>query len=129
MRVLWFLFAVALAYADPATIRGKLIQVAGKPPALEMGPGKSAPLDGDKDTLGVLNDKRLSNEQLELRGRFEGARFIVDPIHTKAMHVYRQGKALLITYWCDVCAIRTYTPGICWCCQEETALDLRSENE
>ena len=26
-----------------------------------------------------------------------------------------------------VCSIRTYTPGICYCCQDETALDLREK--
>jgi hypothetical protein len=30
----------------------------------------------------------------------------------------------MVTYWCAVCAIRTFTPGICWCCREETELDL-----
>jgi hypothetical protein len=31
----------------------------------------------------------------------------------------------MVTYWCEVCAIRTYTPGECMCCQENTELDLR----
>ena len=51
--------------------------------------------------------------------------FRIDPIHKKAMFVVRGGKPLVITYWCEVCAIRTYSPGKCQCCQEETALDPR----
>jgi hypothetical protein len=35
----------------------------------------------------------------------------------------------VITYWCDVCSIRTYTPGKCWCCQQETTLDLRDPDQ
>jgi hypothetical protein len=57
--------------------------------------------------------------------RGQGGVFVVDPIHKKAMFVVRGGKRLFVTYWCDICSIRTYTPGKCWCCQEETELDIR----
>ena len=40
------------------------------------------------------------------------------------MLVHRDGKKYTISYWCPVCSIRTYTPGKCMCCQEETHLDL-----
>jgi hypothetical protein len=75
----------------------------------------------------VLHDQRLAGADLEVLGHQDGERFVVDPIHTKAMHVHRGGKRLNITYWCDTCAIRFYTPGICWCCQQETELDLRED--
>jgi hypothetical protein len=118
-------FASAGAEASAATIRGKLVQARGKGPALESNDGVHA-LDGDSDTVGVLKDARLAGETFELRGKFgTGGAFFVDPIHTRAMHVLKDGKALLVTYWCEVCSIRTYTPGICWCCQENTELDLR----
>ena len=55
--------------------------------------------------------------------------FVVDPIHTKALRVYHDGKRHTISYWCDLCSIRTYTPGVCWCCQQETALDLQDDNK
>jgi hypothetical protein len=35
----------------------------------------------------------------------------------------------MITYWCDVCSIRAYTPGPCVCCQQETTLDLRDPDK
>ena len=122
------LLAVAslAAAAESVSVRGKLVQQPGKPPAVETRDGKLIALDGDEPTRGVLNDKRLAGFDLEAKGRFTApGRFQVDPIHTRAMFVFKDGRARLITYWCDVCSIRTYTPGLCWCCQEETTLDLR----
>lgn len=112
--------------ASTAVIRGKLTQREGKPPALQTADRKLVTLDGDKSTLGVLDDKRLANSDLEAKGHFSSTGvFTIDPIHTHAMFVHKDGKKLAITYWCDVCSIRTYAPGPCWCCQRETDLDLR----
>ena len=55
--------------------------------------------------------------------------FEIDRIHTRAMFVHKNGKRLMITYWCDVCYIRTYTPGNCVCCQKYTDLDLRESDD
>jgi hypothetical protein len=118
-----------LAGSDPVTLRGKLTQAEGKPPALATAEGKLVPLAGDKSTAGVLNDARLAGTEMELRGHFSSDLFQVDPIHTHAMHVHKQGQRLVITYWCATCAIRTYAPGLCWCCQQETALDLREPDK
>jgi len=124
------LFAGAcFAESDSVTLRGKLTQAEGKPPALATADGKLIPLEGDKSTSGVLNDARLAGAQMELRGHFSGELFQVDPIHTQAMHVHREGKRLIVTYWCATCSIRTFAPGLCWCCQQETALDLREPDK
>ncbi|MGH9661589.1 MAG: hypothetical protein ACRD96_23780 [Bryobacteraceae bacterium] len=122
MRILVVLLAAALFAASPVEVlRGKL---AGG--ALVTADNKRVALAGDADTKGVLNDKRLAGAEVELRGRFTAPGvFTLDPIHTKAMHVHRQGKRFTVSYWCEVCAIRTYTPGQCWCCQEDTELDLQ----
>jgi hypothetical protein len=127
LRCLLLCLTAVLTLADTSTLRGKLVQPEGKPPSLEISAAKQIPLDGDNDTLRVLGDKRLAGADLEVKGRQENGRFIVDPIHTRAIQVHRDGKALTITYWCDTCAIRTYAPGLCWCCREETELDLREE--
>ena len=83
-------------------------------------------LSGDADTLGVLKDERLADTDFEVAGKAVGVgKFAVNPIHTHALFVHQKGKRLMVTYWCDVCAIRTYTPGLCWCCRENTAVDLR----
>jgi hypothetical protein len=80
--------------------------------------------------MGVLNDQRLAGSDLEAIGHFESPdHFEVDPIHLKALFVHKEGKKLQITYWCDVCYIRTYTPGPCWCCQKYTDLDLIEAND
>ena len=106
-------------------IRGKLTLRKDQPPALEVN-GKLISLDGDDATRGVLNDERLAGSDLEAHGHFASPeKFIVDPIHTKALFVYHDGKRHTISYWCKVCSIRTYTPGPCMCCQEYTALDLQ----
>jgi hypothetical protein len=112
-----------------STVRGKLTQRDGKP-ALELSAQKAIALDGDQPTLGVLNDKRLAGADLEAAGHFANpALFVVDPIHTKALHVHKNGHRHTISYWCDTCSIRTYTPGPCWCCQQETALDLQDDGK
>jgi hypothetical protein len=106
-------------------LRGKLIQTPGQP-ALRSSNGAVISLDGDKETIAVLLDSRLKNDDFEALGRpASPERFVVDPIYKRALFVYRGGKRLVITYWCEVCSIRSWSPGICACCQQETALDPR----
>ena len=97
--------------------------------ALKQSDGKRIYLRGDEDTVGVLKDARLAGADFEVVGRLEGDTVTIEPIHTAALFAYKEGKRLRVTYWCDVCAIRTYTPGICWCCRDETALDLRDPDK
>jgi hypothetical protein len=119
--------ATALLGADTAGVpyRGKLVKGPGDKPALQTSDGKLIFLSGDEDTVGVLKDKRLAGAEFEVIGTLNGDTVAINPIHTAALFVWKDGKRLRVTYWCDVCAIRTYTPGLCWCCREETALDLR----
>jgi len=92
--------------------------------------GKLILLEGDPPTMAVVRDRRLAGATLEVMGTLGAPdRFIIGPIHKKSMWVHKSGKKLMITYWCDVCSIRTYSPGKCWCCQEETELDLREPDE
>jgi len=111
------------------SVRGTLIQTADRLPALRTSDGNSIQLDGDEGTRSVLNDERLRSMDLEALGHFTAPdRFAVDPIYKRAMFVHKDGKRLFITYWCNVCYIRTYTPGNCRCCQKYTDLDL-TEND
>jgi hypothetical protein len=130
---LLFTCLAAACYATeptPATIRGTLLQRPNQPPAIQTADHHIISLDGDEPTKGVLNDKRLAGFDLEAKGHFTAPdQFLVDPIHTKAMFVHKDGHVKVITYWCDVCSIRTYTPGPCWCCQKETLLDLRDPDQ
>lgn len=118
--------ALYAASVPGLAIRGKLEQREGQAPTLVVSGEKTLELHGDDATMGVLKDKRIAGFDLEAIGHFVNpGLFEVDPIHTKALYVHKDGKRLLITYWCDVCYIRTYTPGVCWCCQKYTDLDLR----
>ena len=117
----------SLTAEGPSTsVRGELIQSPDGKPTLKTRDGRLISLAGDADTTGVLKDKRLAGADFEVVGRFTAPdAFTVDPIHLRALFVHKNGKKLMITYWCEKCSIRTYTPGICWCCQEDTELDPR----
>jgi hypothetical protein len=124
------LAATAFAAVPGLSIRGKLTRSPDQKPALETAPGKLVYLEGDDATMGVLNDKRVWGPDFEAIGHFNSPdHFEIDPIHTRSMFVHKNGKRLMITYWCDVCYIRTYTPGTCVCCQKYTDLDLRESDD
>lgn len=117
--------AVAPGAELPQTLAGTL-EVEGGRPVLKTPAGELIRLEGDAATRSVLADPRLHGRRLEVLGKLQAPdRFEVGPIHLKSMYVVEGNRRLLISYWCDVCAIRTYTPGKCQCCQEETELELR----
>lgn len=119
--------AWALALSDtPARLRGRLVHRPGEPPLLETSDGRRLRLEADPESIAVLQDDRVRPELFEAVGApLSPGAFRIDPIYRKAMFVVRDGKSLVITYWCEVCAIRTYSPGKCQCCQDETAFDPR----
>jgi hypothetical protein len=130
------LAAAALWAADtepaPAAnaVRGKLIVHDGQPAEVETPDGKTVQLDGDEPTRKVLGDTRLNGFQVEARGHFTApGHFLIHPMHTHSFLVRQDGKLKMVTYWCDICSIRAYTPGPCVCCQRETALDLRDPDQ
>ncbi|MGO9254815.1 MAG: hypothetical protein ACLQU1_00720 [Bryobacteraceae bacterium] len=111
-------------------VRGKLLVHDGQPAEVETAGHKIVKLDGDESTRKVLGDSRLNGFQVEAHGHFTAPdRFLIDPIHTHALLVRQGGKLKLVTYWCDICSIRAYTPGPCVCCQRETTLDLRDPDQ
>ena len=117
--------ALALrAEASKTALRGKF----SVPGQLSTPKGKIK-LTGDEATEKVLGDPRLNGFDFEALGRFTKANeFAIDPIHERAIWAYRGGQRLMVTYWCGVCYIRTYSPGECWCCQDDTQLDLKDPN-
>jgi hypothetical protein len=123
------LAACAGAGVPGLSVRGKLVRVDDRP-ALETSDRKPVYLEGDAATVGVLKDQRLRGTDFEVVGHFNSpGHFEIDPIHTRAMFVHKNGKRLTISYWCEVCYIRTYTPGTCVCCQKYTDLDLKDAGE
>lgn len=116
-------FAVRAAESLGSSIRGRLTP--GKPARLATAQGP-VELTGDGPTKAVLADSRLKDFEVEAVGEtLAGGQFQIQPIHKRGLFVLREGKKLMISYWCEVCSIRTYTPGVCMCCQDETALDLK----
>lgn len=103
--------------------RGKL--EAKNQPGLRQSDGAFVRLKGDEQTEKVLRDERLQGLDFEIAGQ-RGADGVVSilPIHLAALFTYQHGKRLRVTYYCDVCAIRTYSPGMCMCCREDTRVDL-----
>jgi hypothetical protein len=121
-----FLLMFSKVRANGLPLRGELVRTSDGKPALKTKDGRLVRLEGDSDTEGVLNDERLKGADFEVIGKPSAPDvFVVGPIHEKSMWVHRDGKRLSISYWCELCSIRNYTPGKCQCCQEETELQLR----
>jgi len=108
------------------TLRGKLAIHNNAPATVETPAHQTVTLSAD-DTLGqVLTDPRLNGFEVQAKGHFIAPdKFQIDPFHTVPLLVRKDGHLKMVTYWCDVCSIRAYTPGPCRCCQRETVLDLR----
>lgn len=118
--------ALLLRAEERRSVRGRLRQDGAQPPAILTKEGRVVELEADAPSTAVLRDARLKDEDFEAVGRFRApSRFVVDPIHERALFVWRNGKRLVVTYWCDVCSIRAWSPGRCQCCQEEMRVDLR----
>ena len=112
------------------TLAGKLQIREGQPPRIQTADHALVVLDGDDTTSKVLADKRLDGFEIQAKGHFTSpGHFLIDPSHQHSLLVRKDGKLKLITYWCDICSIRAYTPGPCVCCQRETTLDLRDPDE
>lgn len=124
--VLGFAWLPLLARASEggSPLRGKLI--AGDPAFLEVN-GRRRRILATDDARLVLADTNLNGADFEVIGSPAGEDFQVNPMHTRPLFAYQNGKRLYVTYWCDVCYIRTYAPGKCWCCQKDTELDLREK--
>jgi hypothetical protein len=126
----WVLVLALAAAATPgpqSSVRGKLVQQQGKPPAIETAAHDLVAASGEPETLAVLSDKRLAGLDVELLGHYDGSgRFTVGPFYTStSIIVHKDAKRYSVSYWCPVCSIRAYTPGKCVCCQQDTNLDLQ----
>ena len=123
-RTLFLVPALLSGFDGGAKLRGKL--VAGR--KLEVG-GRLIALESDEAVGKVLDDERLIGGELEVEGKARGeVSFVIDEIHTKPLYVFQRGERLGVSYWCEICYIRTYSPGKCWCCQEDTKLDPKDPN-
>jgi hypothetical protein len=131
MRSCLFVLALAASLSGAAlppatTLRGKLAVHENAPATIETAGRRTITLSADDTISKVLADPRLNGFEVEARGHFTAPdKFQIDPSHTIPFLVRKDGHLKMVTYWCDVCSIRDYTPGPCRCCQRETVLDLR----
>ncbi|MGC4050255.1 MAG: hypothetical protein QM757_12820 [Paludibaculum sp.] len=127
----WLLATPFLAFRlkaaeERTSLRGRLRQGEDVKPGITTRDGKSVDIQGDSATVGVLRDQRLKDADFEVLGHYTGAgQFEADPIYKKALFAWRGNKRLMVTYWCEICSIRAWTPGNCQCCQRPMKLDLR----
>jgi hypothetical protein len=113
------------------SIHGTLRSSSGQA-ALELNDQHLIYLTGDDATTAVLKDQRLWGADFEVVGHLiagDPGHFEIDGIYKSALFVHRGAKRLSISYWCDTCSIRTYSPGNCVCCQNYTQLDLRESEQ
>src|SRR5215470_16396468 len=107
-------FAAVCMAADvreSTMLRGKLTVREGQPSSVETPDHQTVQLDGDDSTLKVLADGRLNGFEVQAKGKFTApGRFTIDPMHTRSLLVREKGHLKMVTYWCDICAIRAYTP-------------------
>jgi hypothetical protein len=90
--------------------------------ALVTDAGEMHPIVKDVRSRGFWMDKRLRDRPMELHvHKFPGLPF-VRVIDT---HSFKDGKKFAVDYWCTVCAITTFEPGPCPCCQDEIELRER----
>jgi hypothetical protein len=88
------------------------------------------PTDSDPSTRKVLGNLRLNGFEVHAKGHHTSAgKFLIDPLSSHAMMVRKGNDLKLVTYFCDVCSPRAYTPGPCVCWEKETVRDLRDPAE
>ncbi len=90
--------------------------------ALVTDSGEVHPLVKDVRSRGFWMDKRLRDRSMELHvHKFPGLPFVrlID------VYSFKDGKKYAVDYWCTVCAITTFEPGPCPCCQDEIELRER----
>jgi hypothetical protein len=111
-------------------LHGKLTVGPTQAPGAESAAGHVS-LDSDEANLKVLHDERINGFDMEARGHYTApGHFQIDPQHTRSILLKdRDGRMKMVTYWCDICSIRTYIPGPCMCCQKYTDLDLRPPDD
>ncbi len=109
---------------SPQVLRGHLQSAAG-PPSGPNGPlvllaeqGNPYPVSGDSITNAQLRDPRLHDRLWELEGELQPD----GHFEIRRLYTIKDGKRHRVTYYCEVCHIRTYQPGPCMCCQDETEL-------
>lgn len=102
----------------PLPIEGKLVQLPGTGPVLQV-KGKDFDLSARTTWLfHTLQDKRLANREIRVEGEWQpDGTLKVD--HFFTVH---NGRLFRVRYFCEVCNIEALEPGNCVCCQQPTEM-------
>lgn len=79
---------------------------------------KTYPLLKDRGSMMFFKDAKLLDRPMRLTGRVTGGRLQVVNVHSLV-----KGKLHDVYYWCEVCQIKRFEPGVCDCCGAD--LDFR----
>jgi hypothetical protein len=82
---------------------------------LRTATGQVYPLNDDKSTSTLIEEKRLRTREFQLTLKKSGSSYEI-----VKSQFFRDGKLYDFYYFCDVCNITTHTPGLCMCCRQET---------
>ena len=84
--------------------------------------GKAYPLVKDSGSRMFFKDKQLLNRPVQLTGRL-----VSDPkmLQVLSVRTVVNGKMHEPYYWCDICKIKRFEPGLCDCCN--APLEFREE--
>lgn len=63
----------------------------------------------------VFTDSRVRERELQITARLRES----NQLETIKVQSIKDGKLYDIYYFCDICNIRAYTPGLCPCCRNE----------
>jgi hypothetical protein len=81
--------------------------------ALVTDDNKIYPLIKDDASRMLYKDAQLLNRPVRLTGRLVPGSGLLQVVN---IHTFVEGKLHSVYYWCDICTIKTYEPGICACC-------------
>ena len=121
MRLLAALLAVPLlsVAAERATVRGSIEAVEDGPVYLVAESGKKLELDIEEaDAYHTFHDPELADRTWELEGFHKPG----DHFEVRKLFTVKDGKRFHVTYYCEICHITSYRPGMCMCCQEDVEL-------
>jgi hypothetical protein len=63
----------------------------------------------------VFTDSRVRQRELQVTARLRGG----DQLEIIKVQSIKQGKLYDISYFCEVCTITAFVPGLCPCCRNE----------
>jgi hypothetical protein len=137
--IIFLLMAFAAPLATPAVqsapvvLRGHVVclDAAGKRSAASSacdGPGARFALSGSDEKLyafsaddaatAMFTDLRVRRRELQITAQMAAH----DQLEILLVQSIREGKLYDIYYFCELCNIRAYAPGLCPCCRNEMEL-------